>query len=199
MEEVFLKNVSVTDIGFVIFLKSVERARVLPIFVGLVEAQSMSMTLSGEKLKRPMAHDLIMVLFKSLEVALEKVEIVKFSEDTFYADIYLKCIDGKEIVVDSRPTDAVILSMLSKSKIYVKASIMEQQGIDDEGVLKIKNDHKNSKGHSETSSNKISENKNEELGVYWRLLEEAIKEERYEEASRLKRKIDLIINDGEKQ
>ena len=202
MIEVSIKNISITDIGFVIFLKNNSKDRVLPIFIGPVEAQAISMILTGIKSKRPMTHDLTKNVIELMDYKINKVEITGMKNQTYYAQLYLtkKGLfqrSGKEIAVDSRPSDAIALAVRFNSPIFVEATIFKENSIElldgTEGQsLETENNSGLLKGKN-IGGMGVSKKVNDQLGVYHKMLEEAIKEERFEDASKIRDKIDLMI------
>ena len=98
---------------------------VLPIGIGLSEAQAISLKMEGYVLPRPLAYDLIVSICLTLRAEIEKVVVNDFHEGTYYAQIYLKK-DGEEIIVDSRPSDAVALSLTSGAPIYISEKVAER-------------------------------------------------------------------------
>ena len=190
-------GVSVTDIGFVIFLKNTDREKVLPIFIGPVEAQAISMASLGKKTKRPLTHELIERILSADDLTIAKVEIIDFKEETYFADLYLqkskqfeKQSDKDLLKIDCRPSDAIVLALKFKRSIYVSRHILEENGI----LLKEKkNELENARSFS---SGTITKKMNEQLGMYEKMLKDAINEERYEDATRIKGEIDSLIGGG---
>ena len=88
----------------------------------------MATELEGIKMARPMTHDLLKNTLAELGGAVEFVEITELKENTYYALINLK-ISGKEIIIDSRPSDAIALALRTKSPIYVAKAVLEASSI----------------------------------------------------------------------
>ena len=108
-----------------------ERSRIVPIFVGLSEAISIHHALTGELSPRPMTHDLMKQILDTFQVSLIRVVIHEIKGNTYYANLYLN-IDGEEVVVDSRPSDAIALAVRIKAPIYVAESVIsstKQMGV----------------------------------------------------------------------
>jgi len=91
---------------------------VLPIGIGLSEAQAISLKLDGYVLPRPLTHDLIVSICSSLGAAIKKIVVNDIRDGTYYAQIFLEK-EGKEIIVDSRPSDGVALALTSGSPLYI--------------------------------------------------------------------------------
>ena len=109
----------------IIILKDFEEKMALPIWIGLIEASSIATELEKIQLARPMTHDLFRNILRELEVEVTKVEVNDLADNTFYAKIYLKK-DEEEIVMDSRPSDAIALALRTGSPIYVDRRVMEK-------------------------------------------------------------------------
>ncbi len=112
----------------IVILKDADNKLNLPIWIGLLEATAMATELEGIKMARPMTHDLLKNTLAELGGAVEFVEITELKENTYYALINLK-ISGKEITIDSRPSDAIALALRTKSPIYVAKAVLEASSI----------------------------------------------------------------------
>jgi len=112
----------------IVILKDADNKLNLPIWIGLLEATAMATELEGIKMARPMTHDLLKNTLAELGGAVEFVEITELKENTYYALINLK-ISGKEITLDSRPSDAIALALRTKSPIYVAKVVLEASSI----------------------------------------------------------------------
>jgi bifunctional DNase/RNase len=109
----------------IIILKDREEETALPIWIGLIEASAIATEIEKIQLARPMTHDLMRNILESLGVQVLKVEVNDLADNTFYARVYLKK-DDKEIVMDSRPSDAIALALRTASPIYVDRQVMEK-------------------------------------------------------------------------
>lgn len=110
----------------VIVLKEKGGERALPIVIGLLEASSIKMRLSGVNAPRPLTHDLLYSVIDNLEAKLEKVIIDKLEDSTFHAKLILKMENGKSKVVDARPSDSIALSVRTKAPIFVEEEVLKQ-------------------------------------------------------------------------
>src|SRR3974390_3237632 len=97
---------------------------VLPIWVGVYEANAIALEIEKASTPRPMTHDLIKTLLFGLNTALRKVVVSELKDDTFYAVIWLDR-DGEMIRVDSRPSDALALALRLDCPIYVDESVLK--------------------------------------------------------------------------
>jgi bifunctional DNase/RNase len=105
----------------------------LPIWIGLLEATSMATELEGVKMARPMTHDLLKTLLQELGATIEAIEVTELKENTFYAAIRL-LVGKDEIVIDSRPSDAISLALRTKSPIYVARQVLEASSVPSESA-----------------------------------------------------------------
>ena len=108
----------------IVVLKDVSSDAVMPIWVGIFEAQSIAFELEKLAAPRPMTHDLTRNLIHNLNAALERVVISELRDETFYATLWLK--QGEEtLMVDARPSDAIALSLRFDCPIYVAEKVMD--------------------------------------------------------------------------
>ena len=108
----------------IVILKDVAGATVLPIWVGVYEANAIALEIEKVSTPRPMTHDLIRNLLIGLNTSLRKVVVSELKDDTFYAVIWLDR-DGELITVDSRPSDALALALRLDCPIYVEESVLK--------------------------------------------------------------------------
>ena len=109
----------------IIILKERNGHRSFPIVIGIVEIFAIDRRLKGIKPPRPMTHDLLDGIIESLGATIEKIVINDLRNHTFYAQIYLS-LDGRTIMIDSRPSDAIALGSASNTPIYVAEHVLEQ-------------------------------------------------------------------------
>lgn len=108
----------------IVVLKDVDGNAVLPIWVGMPEANAIALEIAKESTARPMTHDLIRNLLFGLEAGVKKVVVCDLKEDTYYAVIWVER-DGKLIAVDSRPSDALAIALRLDCPIYVDDSVLK--------------------------------------------------------------------------
>ena len=109
----------------IVILKNDEGDRMLPIWVGPFEAQAIAMKRENVTVPRPMTHDLLESLVRTLNAAVEKVVIHDLREGTYYAVIHLRS-GGALVEIDSRPSDAIALALRSESPIFVEPVVLEK-------------------------------------------------------------------------
>jgi uncharacterized protein len=108
----------------IVILKDTENKLNLPIWIGLLEATAMATEIEGIKMARPMTHDLLKSILGEVGCSVECVEITELKENTYYAAVNLK-LAGRELMIDSRPSDAIALALRTKSPIYVAKAVLE--------------------------------------------------------------------------
>ena len=111
-----------------VVLKEINSERYLPIWVGIYEAEAITIALQEVELSRPLTHDLLKNVFIALNARIKRVEIVKLENDTYYGTIIAE-LNGNEVRVDSRSSDAIALSVRAHVPILVHASVMEKGSI----------------------------------------------------------------------
>ncbi len=109
----------------IVLLRDAESQRVLPIWVGPVEASAIALQVENVAPPRPMTHDLMRNLLTDLGVTLERVIISDLRDNTFYA--FLELRRGTEMVlVDARPSDALALSIRTRARVFVEGRVLDQ-------------------------------------------------------------------------
>jgi bifunctional DNase/RNase len=111
-----------------VVLKQKNSERYLPIWVGPYEAEAITVALQEVEMSRPLTHDLLKNVFGAFDARVIRIEIVKLQNDIFYGSIVAE-VDDKEIHIDSRPSDAIALSVRTHVPILVHPSVMEEAGI----------------------------------------------------------------------
>jgi len=127
-------RVSLTTEDRVILLKELESERILPIFIGPCEADAIALRLRDVEMRRPLTHDLLKNVITELEGEVLHINVNDLRGNTFYALITVQ-VDGKEVKIDSRPSDAIALAVRAEVPIYVEESVMEEAGITPEPDL----------------------------------------------------------------
>jgi bifunctional DNase/RNase len=115
----------------VVVLVDLSGQKALPIWIGVFEAEAISRGLEEVVTLRPMTHDLMKQILDTFQVILRRVVIHDLKENTFYAHLHLD-VEGEELIMDSRPSDAIALAVRVKAPIFVTESVIEatkQMGI----------------------------------------------------------------------
>ena len=108
----------------IVVLRDLEGQRVLPIWVGVFEANAIALQIENVETPRPMTHDLLKQMVDALGGLVERIVVCELKENTFYATIHLETARGA-IVVDARPSDAIALALRTRSKIFVDESVIQ--------------------------------------------------------------------------
>jgi len=163
-------------------------ARKLPVVIGGAEAQSIAVALEKSIAPpRPMTHDTWQNMLDELGTQIEKVLIHRLVNGVFYASIYARNEHGAQLIFDSRPSDAVALAVRVDCPIYVLASILEQAGITEK-------EERVADGVEEdvAEEGSASETEVDSVTLLEKQLEEAVENEDYELAARLRDKLDKL-------
>lgn len=111
-----------------VVLKQIGSERYLPIWVGSYEAEAITVALQEVEMIRPLTHDLLKNVFGAFNARIKRIEIVRLQNEIFYGNIVAD-VDGREINVDSRPSDAIALSVRAHVPILVHHTVMDEAGI----------------------------------------------------------------------
>lgn len=112
----------------VVVLKQVNTERYLTIWVGPYEAEAITVALQEIEKVRPLTHDLLKNVFGAFNARITRIEIVKLEGDIYYGNIVAE-VDGREVNVDSRPSDAIAIAVRAHVPIMVHVSVMEAAGM----------------------------------------------------------------------
>jgi len=149
--EVKIYSIATSLTESIIFLDETGGTRILPIWIGPMEAQAIAIRLSGYPSPRPMTHDLFFSLLKTLGLTVEKVRITDIVDNTYYSTIRVKNKNGgAEHDIDARPSDAVALAVRFGCPIYISERVFEKtqvlsKPITEDEVVRFKRDLKNLK------------------------------------------------------
>ena len=108
----------------IIILRDQEGQRVLPIWVGVFEANAIALQIENVQTPRPMTHDLLKNIIDDLSARVERIVVTELRENTFYALIHLRR-NGQAIEVDARPSDAIALALRTQSPIFVEEAVIQ--------------------------------------------------------------------------
>lgn len=110
---------------YLVTLEEVDGTRLIPIWVGPAEGISIAAALQKQDFPRPLTHDLIINMLKELGAIVEKVVVTDLREDTFYANILIS-MQGKEYILDSRPSDSMAIAIRAQAKIFIDEQVFEK-------------------------------------------------------------------------
>jgi len=108
----------------IIILRDKDGQRVLPIWVGVFEANAIALQIENVTTPRPMTHDLLRNVIQDLRAEIDKIVVSDLKENTFYALIYLR-VDGDTLAIDSRPSDAIALALRARAPIFVEERVID--------------------------------------------------------------------------
>ena len=112
----------------IVVLKDANGSAVLPIWVGVYEANAIALEIEKVQTPRPMTHDLLKNVLFGLNVRVQKVVVNDLREDTFYAVIWVER-DGERMSIDSRPSDALALALRVDCPIFVEESVLKSSKV----------------------------------------------------------------------
>lgn len=121
----------------IVILREVNAERYLPIWIGVYEAEAITLSLQEVEVARPLTWDLLKNVFTALNARIVCVEVVALKDDTFYGNIVVE-VDSRTMNIDSRPSDALALAVRAHVPIRVARSIMDMAGITPEEDLREK-------------------------------------------------------------
>ncbi|MBN2509379.1 MAG: bifunctional nuclease family protein [Spirochaetales bacterium] len=168
-----------TEQGNAVVVRPLGAETAVPIFIGQLEAQSILIGMQSVPMPRPLSHDLMLDLLKAGGLELLRIEIVDLQESTFIAQLVIKNASGDEVLMDCRPSDAISLAVRAKVPVYIAERIVDEAGIS----VKVITEH-------ETIADENPVQK--ELEALRGELSRAVDVENYEEAARLRDKIQKL-------
>jgi uncharacterized protein len=124
VEGILLDNVNNSP---VVLLRELDGERVLPIFIGPLEASAIAYALEKTRFPRPLTLDLMRLMVEGLQGRVRRVIITKLESETFFAEVVLEAGD-RVVTIDARPSDSVGLALRCEAPIYVAEAVMEKAG-----------------------------------------------------------------------
>jgi uncharacterized protein len=110
----------------IVILRDKEGQKVLPIWVGIFEANAIALQIENISTPRPMTHDLLRNVIQDLKAEVKKIVVCDLQENTFYALIYLSLHgNGDTVAIDARPSDAIALALRTRAPIYVEETVID--------------------------------------------------------------------------
>jgi uncharacterized protein len=108
----------------IIILRDKDGQRVLPIWVGIFEANAIALQIENIATPRPMTHDLLRNVIQDLNASVQKIVVTDLKDNTFYALIFLKT-NGITLTIDARPSDAIALALRAQAPIFVEEMVID--------------------------------------------------------------------------
>ena len=109
----------------IVILRETEGERALPIWVGIFEAHAIAREIESFQTPRPMTHDLIKNIISGVKGRVNRIVVNDLKDNTFFAEIHLT-LNGSEVVIDSRPSDAIAIALRTKAPIFVVEKVLEE-------------------------------------------------------------------------
>ncbi len=131
MQRMTIYGVSFDMVGKqpIVLLKTVDGNKFLPIWIGHPEAAAILMKLQGASTPRPMTHDLLSEVLEQMDAKCERVSVTELRDNTFYASITVS-MNGSELEIDSRPSDALALAVRTSAPIFAADDVIEESAIE---------------------------------------------------------------------
>jgi len=131
MQEMVIYGVSFDMVGKqpIVLLKTIDGNKFLPIWIGHPEAAAILMKLQGATTPRPMTHDLISEMINELDAQCARVSVTELKDNTFFASITLR-VNGQEVEIDSRPSDALAVAVRTSAPIFAAEDVIQESAIE---------------------------------------------------------------------
>jgi bifunctional DNase/RNase len=131
VQEMVIYGVSFDMVGKqpIVLLKTIDGNKFLPIWIGHPEAAAILMKLQGATTPRPMTHDLISEMISELDAQCTRVSVTELKDNTFYASISLR-VNGQEVEIDSRPSDALAVAVRTSAPIFAAEEVIQESAIE---------------------------------------------------------------------
>lgn len=179
-----------------VVLKEIDGNAYLPIIIGRFEAAAISMAQNDQKPARPISYDLARQILVGMGAKVVRVEISDLHESTYYAEVHLSDGEGQEHILDARPSDAIALALRFSAPIFAASKILAEAGFSREPEQQVENQADSSSIDAEVVSEDLAaiepDSGDDELEQLKRRMQQAIAEEVYEEAARLRDEINRL-------
>lgn len=178
-----------------VVLKEIDGNAYLPIIIGRFEAAAISMAQNDQKPARPISYDLARQILVGMGAKVVRVEITDLHESTYYAEVHLSDGEGQEHILDARPSDAIALALRFSAPIFASPGILEEAGFSREPEQSLATQVDPSSIDAEVIPEDlaaIEPDPGDELEQLKRRMQQAIAEEVYEEAARLRDEINRL-------
>ena len=147
----------------IVILREKDNERYLPIWIGVYEAESITMALQDVEVARPLTHDLLKNVIQQFNARIVRVEVVALRDDTYYGNIVAEK-DGSILNIDARPSDAIAIAVRTHVPILVDRGVMDAAGILPEEDLQ-------DEGHEQALPDTLIEDGEDRLSVFQDFLE----------------------------
>ena len=161
--------------SYAVLLRELTGDRVLPVIVGAFEAQAIALAVEQVKIPRPMTHDLLASIIDEAGGSLQSVVVTELRDSVYYACLNYLTVDGRELTIDARPSDAIAVALRMHTSILVSSEVMDASGVAESAIEERVVER-------EKSAEPSRKDLEEELNV-------AVEKEEYEIAARLRDQI----------
>lgn len=194
MVEMEIKGVQISSKAYHrVVLKEKDGEAYLHIVIGPNEARAISLAHNDQSPARPLSYDLACSLLKEAEASIRRIAITELHEGIYYAEVHLENADGTTVNVDSRPSDAIALAVRTDAPIFAAKSVLDEEGSTE---LEEEEEVVNASSSESTSLADLlaspSQTELSELDLLRKRLAQAVSEEAFEEAARLRDRIALL-------
>jgi len=148
-----------------VILREMNMDRYLVIWIGMYEAEAITMALQGVEVARPLTWDLLKSVFNTLNARVVRVEVVALRDDTFFGSIVIES-NGRTIAIDARPSDALALAVRTHVPVFVNREVMDSAGITPEEDLRDKSSELSAAGGEAGSSPIEAEEGEDRLSIF---------------------------------
>jgi uncharacterized protein len=160
MVEVVIDSIRVSLISQqrIVILREVDADRYLPIWIGIYEAEAIALALQDVEVARPLTWDLLKNIFSVMDARILRVEVTSLHDDTYYGNIVAE-VDGHQLDIDSRPSDAIALAVRAHVPILVARPILDSVGVTPEEDIQetaAEGDQKTAAAPSEINEENLS-------------------------------------------
>ncbi len=161
-------RVSLMNYQRVVMLKEKIAERYLPIWIGPAEADAIAVKLQGVTVSRPLTHDLLRTVINTLGATINSIIVSDLRNDTFYAKVILN-VDGGQMEIDSRPSDALALAVRAEVPIYADEAVLDKASIllDKETGKPVSQESTES---GEASGKKVSEEELKKMSAFYNFI-----------------------------
>ncbi len=132
----------------IVILREMGGERALPIWVGIFEAHAIAREIESFQTPRPMTHDLIKNIINGVEGKVNRIVVNDLQDNTFFAEIRIQ-MNGSEVVIDSRPSDAIALALLTSAPIFAEEKVLEEMAKSVEFIEPEEKEGEESEGRGE--------------------------------------------------
>lgn len=154
-------TIAQTEQGDAVLIRPKGTNIAVPILIGSAEADSILLGIKKVKIPRPLTHDLLISTIKHLKARVKRIEITELSDSTFYARLVLEQ-NGKEISIDSRPSDCIALAVRLKCEIFIDELVVDEAAISLSFIEDFEKDNENMIDALQNKLNAAVENENYE-------------------------------------